>query len=123
MAEFFRGIEFWRLHPYQTGIRAEAGVVSAALADEERQVVVAYFCTQDAGARVDAPAIRVQLPEGRYEMSYVSPVTGEVTGTAIVVTQGLNRAQRVALPAFTDDLVIVMRRLSGADAGPVPGTR
>lgn len=110
LAEFFRSVPFWRMDPNFTACLAdEPSLVQAALATPDRSHVLAYFCTRDSGATVRQGSIRLGLPNGQYEVACHRPADGEVLETRHYTARGEGERGMLEMPAFTDDLVVLIR--------------
>jgi hypothetical protein len=121
LATCFQSIQFWRMDPNYTACVAEdPELVQATLATPDRSQVLAYFCAKPTGKNVSAGKARLSLPEGEYQIRFLKPADG----TIIEKRQHHPKDQNpIALPAFQDDLAVLIDR-SRTDARiPLPGTQ
>jgi hypothetical protein len=112
MADFFRTLPFWRMSPNYTALTTDQqDVVWATLAEPDRSEVVMYLCTRTSGESVQRPSAQIRLPAGRYRITFERPADLAVLGTQEYPARGVNRAEQIALPGFTDDLVVLVSRM------------
>jgi len=124
MTEFWRSVPFWRLDPNHTAFTMDdAGLVFTTLADADRQLVIAYLCTEQGGSRIAGRSAKLRLPAGQYQITFIRPADNKTVGRQSVVAKGLHETPSVALPDFTDDLAVKVERAGKGDAAPMPGTR
>ena len=124
MADFFRNLPFWHLAPNHTALSVRSpGLVSAALSEANRETVIAYVCTPQSSGRVSKAVAMTRLPDGTYRITFLNPADLSEIETRSHASPGLRREAEVELPAFTDDLVIVVERVQDADRSVIPGTQ
>ena len=112
MADFFRALPFWELSPNYTALTtAQSGIVWTALAKADRSVAVMYLCTRTGGQSVRTASAQVRLPAGAYRITFQRPADLGVIRTLEHRSGGLSQADQIALPGFTDDLIVTVTRL------------
>jgi len=125
MAGFWQSLDWWRLSPCFSLIM-DKGEVPLAYALQspvpERDLAVIYMVTEETGRKVVATSLDLLLLEGEYSLTYYQPASGAVLTTSAVSGQGLDRATRVPVPAFRDDLALVIRRQSHGEREIMSGT-
>lgn len=123
MAVFFRALPFWELCPNFTALTIDQpDLVSAALARPDRSVVLLYLCTRTTGQTVSGRSAQVRLPNGNYRITFQKPADLSVLGTLDHSAGGLGRIETIALPDFTDDLVVTIKQIQPAKRTRIPGT-
>jgi hypothetical protein len=127
LADFMNGFEFARMAPRADVVSiADAGDLTArALVDEGRQYAI-YLAFADTGrakgvdpmrARATATLperrvdVAVMLPPGRYDATWVSPLSGQAVLRESVAHAGGTRTLRS--PAFTADVALRIVRAGG----------
>lgn len=121
MAEYWRGLEFWRLQPEHAAVRVDSpAVVAAALATVERDLLVIYLATHSSLQEAKGVPLWYRLRDGRYEVTFRDPSTGRVVGAKEVVAAGIGHGQELELPVFTDDLLIELRRREAGGETEMP---
>ena len=124
MTEFFRSLPFWKLEPNHTALTFEnRDLVTAVLAEADRGTVVGYVCTSETGKRTTGTTAALRLPNGEYQLSFISPPDLSVIGTRTHKSRGLHDLTSIELPAFTDDLVIKISRIRQDRQSLIPGTQ
>ncbi len=109
MARFFRSIPFFTLQPCGGLVKgAPDRVIHTALANAEKTLSVVYLCVERTGGRVENASLEFAIPVGDYRAKVLDPGTLELIATA-----ELEAGNRLALPAFCDDLVVVVERIGG----------
>jgi hypothetical protein len=124
LADFWQSVPFWTLNPNHTALAVSMpGLISAALADSDRRLTIAYVCTPTSGAAVSAAEVAIRLPPGQYAVRYIRPADNKPVGRHELTSTGLNRPHTLTLPDFIDDLVIVVSRQKAGQRQPLPGTQ
>ena len=124
MADFFRGLSFWRLAPNQTALTIRSPeLVSAAVVEADRSTAIAYVCTPDPGGQVAGATVGLRLPNGEYRLAFLDPTDLSVMGTRTHTSHGAGDEVPVELPEFTDDLVIKLERIRETERTVIPGTQ
>jgi hypothetical protein len=123
MADFFQSLPFWRLQPNYTALVAhDDDLASAVLAEENRELVVGYFCTPRSGTAVRARMAGLRLPEGVYRISFYDPRRNTIAETRELAAPGIEIQTPLALPDFEDDIAIRVDRISAGKRMPMSGT-
>ncbi len=124
MAEFFRSLPFWRLEPNHTALTfRNRDLVAAVLAEADRATVVGYVCASDTGKRITGATAALRLPNGEYQVSFVSPSDLSIIETRTHSSRGLHDETSIELPAFTDDLVVMIKQVQRSRQSLIPGTQ
>lgn len=124
MADFFRGLPFAELVPNYTALIAEGpNLVQTALATPDRRLALLYLCTRETGRAVPEASLRVRLPDGRYRLHYLDPLTLRSLGTDTLLSPSLRQQQRLLLPAFTDDLLVRLELIEAEAKSLIEGTQ
>ncbi|MCU0916519.1 MAG: DUF4038 domain-containing protein [Planctomycetes bacterium] len=137
MAEFFRALPFWELNPNYTALTpgqvvptrgaaleaSELDLVWATLAHPDRSVVAMYLGTRVTGQAVKGGTAQLRLPKGDYRITFQRPADLETLGTLDLSASGLGAVATIALPDFTDDLVVTVKRPQAAIRTRIPGTQ
>ncbi len=123
MADFWRSVPFWQLDPNHTAFTlADTTLVMAALADPDRQLTVAYVCTEKSGAIARGQTASLRLPGGDYGVSFIRPADNTPLAQQSLVTKGLHDVHPITLPDFRDDLIVKVARINKGDSVLLPGT-
>ena len=124
MADFFRRLPFWDLAPNESAFNIQDPILtSATLAKPDRSLVVVYLATLLTGACLTDSAAWLRLPDGEYRLTCYCPEDGSVMHEQDILAPGLRARLPVALPGFTDDMVIVIERLAAHQRSLIPGTQ
>ena len=124
MAEFWQSVLFWQLDPNHTAFTMDdAGLVFTALADVDRQLVLAYLCTETSGSRIAGRSAKLRLPAGEYQITFIRPADNQAIGKQSLACKGLHETPSVTLPDFADDLAVKVERAGKGDRVPIPATR
>ena len=125
MADFFKALPFWELSPNYTAltIADQPDLVWAALAQPDRSTVLLYVCTRTTGPAVKGRSAQLRLPSDSYRITFQKPSDLSILGTLDYSAGGLGRVDPVALPDFTDDLVITVQRGQPTSRTRVPRTQ
>jgi hypothetical protein len=112
MADFFRARPFWQLSPNYTALTIDqADIVWATLARPDRSVVVMYLCTRTSGQTVRTASAQVRLPAGNYRITFQRSADLVTIKTQEHRAGGFNQSDPIALPGFTDDLIVTVSKL------------
>jgi hypothetical protein len=123
LVEFCRGLPFWRMAPNFTAVRCEPpGLVTACLADPDRNTVAAYLCTPDTGGQVTGATVLFSLPAGRYRLEVRHPSSLGLLHQEEFDAEGIWRPVRRGLPPFTDDVLLSLCCVQGGRRVAMPGT-
>ena len=123
MAAFFRTLPFWRMTPNFTALTvSHPDLVTAVLAEPERETVLAYLCSRTSGQFIGPTRAEVRLPAGEYQVDFITPSELHPVKTQPLVSASLGMLNPLELPAFQDDLAVIIRRDVAHAAGPMPGT-
>lgn len=123
MADFFRGLPFWRLAPNFTAFSASSpNLTGAVLASPDRALVAAYLATLLTGARLTDCAAWLRLPDGAYRLTCLSPAGCTPVSEINLVSTGLATRIPVALPEFEDDLLVLVTRTANRRRSVMAGT-
>jgi hypothetical protein len=124
MADFFRALPFWELSPNYTALTTDqADLVWATLAHPDRSTAIMYLCTRVTGQAVTKRSLQLRLPNGNYRITLQKPSDLSILGTMDFSAGGLGRVEAIALPDFTDDLVVTVKRLQSVTRSRIPGTQ
>jgi hypothetical protein len=124
MADFFKALPFWELSPNYTALTFDQpDLIWATLAHPDRSVNIMYLCTRVTGQTVKAGALQLRLPNGSYRIVFQKPADLSVVATLDHSAGGLGRVDAVALPDFTDDLIVTVKRPQPATRTRIPGTQ
>jgi len=124
MADFFKALPFWELHPNHTAMTADhPDLVWATLAHPDRSTCVMYLCTRPTGGRITGASVQTRLPNGNYRLTFQSPADLAVLGTFDFSSGGLGQVRSIPLPDFTDDLIVTARIATPARRTRMPGTQ
>jgi hypothetical protein len=96
--------------------------VQSAIADP-RGVVAAYLCTRATGEAVPASRARLRLPDGVYGVTFIDPRNLRASDPVRVEKAGIGRVAEIALPAFTDDIMVKIERIAERRRTAVEGTK
>lgn len=108
LTRFFQSLPFYDLEPAVDLLAVSGeGIIHAALANEDRSLVVAYFCAEQTGRRVAKGGLRFNRPAGTYRLTWLNP-----SDLKIIATRNLKETEYLSLPEFTDDLVLKAERLT-----------
>lgn len=111
MADFFTVLPFWQLCPNYTALTVEnPNFVWATLAQPDRSIVVMYLCTRTSGQMIRGGSTNVRLPSGDYSITFQRPADLAVARIEEYHSSGLNQSTQIALPGFTDDLIVTVSR-------------
>ncbi len=125
MAEFWQGLDWWRLSPTYTLVRS-GGDVPLAYAlqssDADRDTAVVYLATEETGRSIPSTSIDLLLTEGDYALACYVPGSGKLLDTWEVKGRGLNGVTQVRVPAFEDDLALVLSQTRSGDREIMAGT-
>jgi len=123
MADYFRSLPFWKLAPNFTVLTLDHSyLVSAVLADANRNLVSGYVCSPKSGENIQSVNAQVRLPDGEYQISFISPVHLKTLRTQKIQSKSLRRQQTIKLPAFTDDLIFKIDKIKSKKRTIIPGT-
>lgn len=123
MKDYYSNIPFWRLFPNQTAGRVKGeNLVQATLAAPSRDISVAYCCTKETGKKVTGSILDVRLGNGVYDITFYAPATMEQLGKVTHTSRTLRTAIPVAVPDFTDDVLIEIREVSRMEKTVIKGT-
>jgi hypothetical protein len=124
MADFFRSVPFWRMAPNMTVVRAEDGdVLAVTLAEPDRATVASYLCTETSGLSVAAGKATLRLHGGRYTAAFLVPASlRPASEPRPFATKGIWEEVALAVPSFTDDLILLIRKEHADGDAPMPGT-
>ncbi len=123
MADFFRALPFWELSPNYTALTiSQPDLVWTTLAHPDRSVVLLYVCTRTTGQTAKGCSAQLRLPNGNYRITFQKPSDLSTVGTLDRSAGGLGRVEAIALPDFTDDLVVTVKRTQPAKRTRIPGT-
>lgn len=123
MAELFRSIPFWTLHPNHTALAFDDdSVVSAVLCDAERSLAIGYACVEQTGRRYPDGKAQLRLYDGAYRVTFLDPADLSTIGSLTHTSLGLRKPVEIEVPAFTDDLAIQIARLHEEQRITIPGT-
>jgi predicted amidohydrolase len=122
MAEFFRGLPFWTLEPNHTALTFDESLISAVLADPSRSLVIGYACAPLTGERREPGVARLRLPDGLYQVECLNPADLSILERREHHSPGLRETAALPLPAFADDLLVVIKRQQTAARSAIPGT-
>ncbi|MBM4029148.1 MAG: DUF4038 domain-containing protein [Planctomycetes bacterium] len=125
MADYFKALPFWELSPNYTALTLpdQPDLVWATLAQPDRAAVVMYLCTRVTGQAVKGRSAQVRLPKGNYRITFQKPSDLSVLDTLDHSATGLGRVDPIALPDFTDDLIVTIKRPLPATRTRIPGTQ
>ncbi len=123
VTDFFRLLPFWRMDPNFTIFNAETdGWFSVALAEPSRKINIVYLCTNETGKQVSQNTAGIRLPDGTYAVTFIDPATLTIIQTTELKSTNLGRLSDLAIPAFTDDLVMKIERTEKEERSTIKGT-
>ncbi len=123
LADFFRSQPFWELDPNYTVFQTENNdLIVSALTDGERTTTIVYLCTKETGQESGNVNVNLRLPGGSYELECIDPVSLAVLTQLPVTSDGLGRLQPAVLPAFRDDMTVLIKKTSEQERKVIEGT-
>jgi hypothetical protein len=124
MADYFRSLPFWKMEPnYTIASLRNSDLVFTALAAPEREISIFYCCTRGSGSKTAPTTCFGRIRDGRYEVRFFNPATMQPVGSAIVESDGLRTEYELALPSFTDDLLVEFRLVGKENKSLIEGTK
>lgn len=122
--------DYWRVDPVESTVQLSSSdplreeLIPVALASPERDLVLTYLFTRNAGIGVAEAQVRLRVPNGTYQVDYYDPANGEPVATTLQFeSKGLWRQNLVTLPPFTDDLALRIRLVKSSQRTLIEGTR
>lgn len=123
MSVFFSSVPFWKLSPNFTSCQIRTqNLVAATLTDIEASLSLTYCCTRETGRSVSGEKAKIRLPNGIYQISFVSPVTLEEIHSITFESVSLGKVTEVEIPEFTDDLIIKIEKKVNRKQTTIKGT-
>lgn len=124
MGDYFRSLPFWRMQPNFTAcVVRDPELVAGSLATPDRAVVTTYVCGRATGSVWSGQSAMLRLPNGRYRVTFIRPADRKVIGTQEHISRGLRDEVPLPLPAFTDDLTLLLERIERHERTIIEGTR
>jgi hypothetical protein len=97
-------------------------LIAATLTQADRGMVLSYICAPESGKRVTDSYAVLRLPDGLYQITFITPSDLSVIEARTHTSRGLHEQAPVLLPSFTDDLVILVERKTQHAKTSIPGT-
>ena len=124
MSWLFQCLPFWRLAPNHTAISVrDPHLIAAVLAEPDRSLIIGYVCAPESGATVAGAQAWLRLPDGEYRIAFVSPADLATHEVRSHESPGLRQECAIALPTFSDDLLIKVERTRDSAQTLIPGTQ
>jgi len=123
MSTFFSSIPFWELSPNFTSCQVRTqNLVATTLADTDASFSVTYCCTRETGNSVSGEKAFVRLPNGLYQIEFISPISLEVIHSLAIESVSLGKTTEIDIPEFTDDLIIKIVKTVNRERTVIKGT-
>ena len=123
LRNYFEELPFWNMVPdFTVCSTRNVNLVSTALSVPDRSVSVMYCCSKETGAEVKGEKAFIRIKDGIYNIRFINPATLDVAGEIRFESKGLRNESEVALPAFTDDIVIEITEEYAREKSLVEGT-
>ncbi len=106
-----RYTRWWRMMPDLEGIQAFPPADFAYLLRSDDEAVV-YLVNERSGAETPTGRLVLKLPPGRYRLAFYDPAQGRYRMEGAHLESTAEGRLLIATPAFADDLVVHLKRLS-----------
>jgi hypothetical protein len=123
LTSFFQSIPFWKLSPNYTVLQPESNeLIVSTLASPERVTSVSYICTPESRQTSVEVKTNLRLPGGEYTIQYINPVDLSVISEENVISFGLGGTKIIEIPAFQDDILVMVEKISNDKRLIIKGT-
>ncbi len=123
LTNFYRSLPFWELNPNFTVLQPlVCSLIASVMTDPQRELTVAYLCTAETGQESGNVSASLRLPRGNYELQCMDPASLNVITSFSITSNSLGTPQKIELPAFIDDMTVVIRKMDEQERSIIEGT-
>ncbi|HYW96048.1 MAG TPA: DUF4038 domain-containing protein [Bacteroidales bacterium] len=124
VSRFYNSLPYWELAPnYTVCVNRGEDLIHSTLSTPDRSFTVMYCCTRETGATVTDQSAVVRIRDGNYSVNFISPVNLEVIDSTMIVSTGLRQTYKLALPGFTDDMLVLITNTVKKKKSIIKGSR
>ncbi len=123
MRRYYESIPFWELRPNYTTSRVKGDDLVQTTLSGQDGISITYCCTRETGKKVTGARLDLRIRDGVYQLSFYEPATMKLLGSELHTSRSLRASDSIAVPDFTDDILVAVTKTRNMEKTIIEGTQ